>query len=159
MTTATFTYHKPKVIQALRYHFISRREIKVMMILVNLFALLSASLYFFNRISPMAFMLSSLLWFLMMFVFWFLLPRIIYGKSASFKDTFSVSINEENFMLSHERASKEFSWNSFASWMESPHFFHLYINERSFFLLPKDAFEGDMEANARNCFKKYIRAK
>jgi hypothetical protein len=159
MTTATFTYHKPKVIQALRYHFISRREIKVMMILVNVFALLSAALSFFQRISPMAFMLSSLLWFVMMFVFWFLLPRIIYGKSASFKDSFSVTINDENFILSHERASKEFSWTNFTSWMESPHFFHLYINERSFFLLPKEAFEGDMEANARNYFKKNIRVK
>ena len=159
MTTATFTYHKPKVIQALRYHFISRREIKVMMILVNVFALLSASLYFFKKISPMAFMLSSLLWFLMMFIFWFLLPRIIYGKSSSFRDSFSVAINDENFILSNERASKEFSWTNFTSWMESPHFFHLYINERSFFLLPKEAFEGDTEANVRICFKKNIRVK
>lgn len=159
MTTATFTYHKPKVIQALRYHFISRREIKVMMILINVFALLTASLYFFKKISPLAFVLSSLLWFVMMFVFWFLLPRIIFGKSASFKDSFSVSMNDDKFVLSHERASKEFAWSSFTSWMESPHFFHLYINERSFFLLPKDAFEGDMEVEARNCLKKNISAK
>ena len=66
----------------------------------------------------MAFMLSSLLWFLMMFIFWFLLPRIIYSKSASFKDTFSVTINDIAFTLAHEKASKEFSWNKFSSWME-----------------------------------------
>jgi len=29
------TYEKGKVLQALRYHFISRREIKLMIILVN----------------------------------------------------------------------------------------------------------------------------
>ena len=159
MTTQPFTYHKPKVIQALRYHFISRREIKVMMILVNLFALLSASLYFFKKISPMAFMLSSLLWFLMMFIFWFLLPRIIYSKSASFKDTFSVTINDIAFTLAHEKASKEFSWNKFSSWMESPHFFHLYLNERSFFLLPKEAFENEQETTARSYFKQKIKGK
>lgn len=157
MTTAIFVFNKPKVIQALRYHFISRKEIKVMMILVNVFALLSASLYFFKKISPMAFMLSSLLWFLMMLVFWFLLPRIIYNKSASFKDAFSITLNDDYFILSHEKASKQFSWSDFSSWMESPHFFHLYINERSFFLIPKDAFAHDQESTARSTFKSKIK--
>ena len=157
MTTQPFVFNKPKVIQALRYHFISRKEIKIMMILVNVFALVSASLYFFKKITPMAFMLSSLLWFLMMLVFWFLLPRMIYNKSASFKDTFSITINEDYFMLSHEKASKQFAWRDFSSWMESPHFFHLYINERSFFLIPKDAFINDQEVEARSTFKQKIR--
>ena len=43
MTSQFFDYDKGKVIQALRYHFITRREIKVMMILVNVFAILSAA--------------------------------------------------------------------------------------------------------------------
>jgi hypothetical protein len=55
MTSNTFEYHKQKVIQALRYHFISRKEIKVMMVLVNVFAILSAGLFFFKKISPLAF--------------------------------------------------------------------------------------------------------
>ncbi|TAF95954.1 MAG: YcxB family protein, partial [Bacteroidetes bacterium] len=38
----TVAYEQPLVIQALRYHFISRREVKFLIILVNLFALLSA---------------------------------------------------------------------------------------------------------------------
>jgi hypothetical protein len=31
--------------------------------------------------------------------------------------------------------------------MESPHFFHLYFNARSFFIVPKEAFHDD-EINA-----------
>ncbi|MEI8052364.1 MAG: YcxB family protein [Bacteroidota bacterium] len=155
MTSNFFEYNKMKTIQALRYHFISRKEIKVMMILVNVFAILSAVLFFYKKISPVAFLLSSMLWFIMMILFWFLLPRIIYRKSSSFKDRFKVSLNEEDFMLEHERASRSFNWKEFSSWMESPHFFHLYFNSRSFFLIPKEAF--DQEEKARKIFKEKIR--
>jgi hypothetical protein len=33
--------------------------------------------------------------------------------------------------------------------MESPHFFHIYFNPRSFFLIPKDAFDADEIDQAR----------
>ena len=39
--TIHFGYEKGQVIQALRYHFISRPEIRIMIILVNVFALAS----------------------------------------------------------------------------------------------------------------------
>ncbi|MEO6136660.1 MAG: YcxB family protein, partial [Ginsengibacter sp.] len=70
MTSSYFTYTKPKVIQALRFHFISRREIKIMIILVNVFAILSAVLYYFGKVSPVSFLLSSGLWFILMISFW-----------------------------------------------------------------------------------------
>jgi hypothetical protein len=35
----SFTYDKKQVLQALRYHFLSRKEIRLMIILVNVFAL------------------------------------------------------------------------------------------------------------------------
>ena len=86
MTSQYFTYNKPKVIQALRYHFITRREIKVMMILVNVFAIISAGLFFFKKVDPLAFLVSSILWFALMVIFWFLLPQMIYRKADTFKD-------------------------------------------------------------------------
>ena len=157
MISGTFSYDRLKTIQALRYHFISRKEIKVMMILVNVFALLSAVLFYFKKISPLAFMLSSMLWFIMMLVFWFFLPRMIYRKSKTFKDSFIVKLSETSFTLEHEHASKTWNWSEFSTWMESPHFFHLYFNSTSFFIIPKDAFEGDLEAEARKLFVKNIR--
>lgn len=150
MTSSFFTYNKPKVIQALRYHFITRREIKTMIILVNIFAILSAALFFFKKISPLAFLVSSILWFTLMIAFWFILPYSIYKKAATFKDGFKVSLEEQHLFLENDRGSKSWPWTAFSSFIESPHFFHLYFDSRSFFLIPKDAFQGDTVHAARN---------
>jgi signal transduction histidine kinase len=147
MTSQFFTYNKGKVIQALRYHFISRREIKLMMIVVNVFAIVSAALFFLKKISPLAFLLSSVLWFTLMIAFWFLLPMIIYRKSGTFKDKFKATLGNEAFTIENERGSRKWPWNEFTATMESPHFFHLYFDTRSFFIVPKDAFPGE-EVNA-----------
>ena len=159
MTSNYFTYNKGKVIQALRYHFISRNEIKIMMVLVNVFAILSAALFYFKKISPFAFLAGSLLWFVMMVLFWFLLPNIIYKKAGTFKDRFRVVLGDRCFGLENEKGSREWEWNQFSTWMESPHFFHLYFNTRSFFIVPKDAFEGDEVHAARNIFREKIARK
>lgn len=159
MESIFFTYNKGKVIQALRYHFISQREIKIMMILVNVFAIVSAGLYFFKKIDPLAFLVSSMLWFFLMFVFWFFLPFIIYKRAATFKDRFRAHLNNTEFMLENERGSKAWPWSDFSTWMESPHFFHLYFNPRSFFILPKEAFPGEDESNARKFFSEKINRK
>jgi hypothetical protein len=156
MTSSFFTYNKSKVIQALRYHFITRREIKTMIILVNIFAILSAGLFFFKKISPLAFLVSSLLWFTLMIAFWFILPYSIYKKAATFKDGFKVSLEDQHLFLENERGSKSWPWTAFSSLIESPHFFHLYFDSRSFFLIPKSAFEGDAVMDARSFFAKKI---
>lgn len=156
MTSQYFTYDKPKVIQALRYHFISRREIKILMILINVFALLSAGLFFFKKISPLAFLISSALWFSMMVLFWFLLPLVIYKRAQTFRDSFKASLDNSEFTIENERGSRSWPWSEFSTWMESPHFYHLYFNSRSFFIIPKDAFEGDTVHEARNIFREKI---
>lgn len=149
MTSQYFTYNKGKVIQALRYHFISRREIKIMMILVNVFAIFSALLFFFKKISPMAFLISSFLWFGLMITFWYLLPMTIYKKSATFKDKFKATFGKDEFAIENDRGSRSWPWQEFSATMESPYFFHLYFNTRSFFIVPKDAFREEEVAEAR----------
>ncbi len=143
--------------QALRYHFISRPEIKIMMILVNVFAILSAGLYFFKIIRPMPFLVSSMLWFFLMFIFWFLLPTVIYKKAATFRDRFRAHLEDSEFVLENDRGSRAWPWANFSTWMESPHFFHLYFNPRSFFIIPKEAFEGGDEQAARKIFAAKIK--
>ncbi|MEO6583187.1 MAG: YcxB family protein [Ferruginibacter sp.] len=156
MTSRYFTYNKSKVIQALRYHFISRREIKILMILVNVFAVLSGGLFFFKIITPLAFLISSTLWFSLMILFWFLLPTFIYKRAQTFKDSFKVTFGKTEFGIENERGGRSWPWSAFSTWIESPHFFHLYFNSRSFFIVPKDAFEGDQEHEARNILKQHI---
>jgi YcxB-like protein len=156
MTSEFFTYDKRKVIQALRYHFISRKEIKVMLIAVNVFAILSATLFFFRKISPLAFLVSSVLWFSLMIIFWFLLPNLIYKRADTFKDRFRAKLSDDEFRIENERGGRSWGWNEFSTWMESPHFFHLYFNSRSFFIVPKDAFGGDDVHEARKILKAKI---
>ncbi len=157
MTSSFFSYNKAKVIQALRYHFITRKEIRLLMIMVNIFAITSAALFFFKKISPLAFLVGSVLWFSLMVAFWFILPNIIYGKAATFKDRFKVSLEDQHMFLENDRGSRSWPWKAFSSFIESPHFFHLYFDSRSFFLIPKDAFTPDELQEARKIFIEKIR--
>lgn len=127
-----------------------------MMILINLFAIVSAALFFSKKISPLAFLISSVLWMAMMVAFWFFLPGLIYKKSGTFKDSFKVTLGNTEFMLENERGSRSWPWTDFSATMESPHFFHLYFDSRSFFIIPKDAFPGDEEHEARKILSSKI---
>jgi YcxB-like protein len=136
-----FGYEKGQVLQALRYHFISRPEIRIMLILVNVFALASITLYLFGKITPMAFIVGSSLWIVLMISFWFVLPGMVYRRAITFKHNFSMKFEEDSFTLGHEKGSKTWPWTALKSYVESPHFFHLYFDSRSFLLVPKSGFK------------------
>lgn len=153
-------YKKGQVLQALRYHFISRREIKLMMILVNIFALISAALFYFKMITPLPFLMSSVLWIAMMGAFWLWLPWSIYRKSKTFKDTFVVGLDENHFIIESASGHKVWAWREFSDMIETPGFFHLYFDPRSFFLVPKDVFVDDEDIHtARGWMKEKIKKK
>ena len=156
MTSAEFTYDKKKVIQALRFHFISRREIKFMIILVNVFAIVSGFFYFTGYISPVAFLFASGLWFILMVSFWFILPAVIYRRAATFKDSFVVKFMPQHMFLENQKGSRTWPWTAFSTFVESPYFFHLYFDSRSFFLIPKEAFSGIDISDVRVFLKTHI---
>lgn len=139
--TIHFGYDKRQVIQALRYHFLTRPEIKTLLILINVFAIASGVLFALKKIQPIAFLFFSLMWFLLMLVIWRILPRSIYKKAQTFQDEFSMEFNEDGVVLQNKLGSKAWSWMHFSKFLESPYFFHLYFDSRSFFLVPKDAFK------------------
>ncbi|MCZ2460646.1 MAG: YcxB family protein [Chitinophagales bacterium] len=143
--TIHFKYEKGQVLQALRYHFISRPEIKIMIILVNVFAIASLILYLMHKITPLAFVIGATLWIVLMISFWFVMPSVVYRRAATFKDSFSMNFNEDGFTLGHERGSRSWQWGSLSSFIESPNFFHLYFDSRSFFLVPKDGCKDENE--------------
>ena len=158
MMSSFFTYSKPKVLQALRYHFITRREIKIMVILVNLFAIVAACFYYFKKVSAYAFLGSSCLWFSLMVSFWYVLPNIIYRKSKTFKDHLKVSFEPQHLFIENERGSRSWPWTAFSSMIESPYFFHLYFDSRSFFIIPKDAFEPGEISEVRKILTEKIKS-
>ncbi|MGH2552178.1 MAG: YcxB family protein, partial [Chitinophagaceae bacterium] len=136
--TISFGYEKGQVMQALRYHFISRREILLMLVLVNVFALASVILYFFKKITPTACMTGSLLWIILMVTFWFILPGMVYRRAVTFRHKFNMEFNEAGFTLGHENGSRSWPWSALKNFIESPHFFHFYFDSRSFLLVPKN---------------------
>jgi hypothetical protein len=152
----SISYNKKKVIQGLRYHFITRREIRLVLILVNIFAITSAVLFYSKRIRPEPFLLSSIVWIFFMLSFWFVLPSLIYRRSDTFKSNFTIFILDRQVRLQNNRGYVEWNWEKFTHYFESPNFFHLYFSSKSFFLLPKDSIPTDMMNDLRTVFGTHI---
>jgi hypothetical protein len=143
--TVHFGYNKKQVIQALRYHFLMRPEIKILLVLINVFAIVSAVLFAINKIQPISFLVFSVLWFVLMLIIWRILPGSIYRKSLTFKDEFIMHFQDDVVVLETARGKQGWQWQKFSHFVESPYFFHLYFNPRAFFLVPKDSFRDITE--------------
>lgn len=137
-----FGYNKKQVLDGLRSHFFSRLEIRILFITVNIFAILSAFLYYFNKIQALSFLIFSLLWFILWLVIRRILPLSIYRRSKTFQDTFTMNIEEQEVVLQTDKGTQVWRWNDFSSFRETLFFFHLYFDSRSFFLVPKDSFSS-----------------
>ena len=153
----SFTYNKAQVQQALRYHFISRPENRIMIIVVNVFALFAVVLFYFKKVTPLAVLTASTLWFVLMITFWFLLPGVVYRRSATFLDHFTMNFEANSFSVGNERGERSWPWKQVAFFKETPHFFHLYFDRSSFFLVPKTAFaSGDEIYEMRQLLKQKL---
>jgi hypothetical protein len=153
----SFSYQKPRVIQALRYHFVQSPEIRVMLILVNVFAIVSAILFYTNKIRPEPFFLGSLIWMGLMASFWYFLPNNIYKKAETFKDKFIIRFNDVAVVLENERGEVVWQWDKFSKYFESPHFFHLYFDAKAFFLVPKENMGEEFTHELRGLLKVKIK--
>ncbi|MFM9910166.1 MAG: YcxB family protein [Chitinophagaceae bacterium] len=156
--TVHFGYDKKQVLTGLRNHFFGRPEIRILIILVNVFAITSAILYYFKIIQPLSFLFFSLMWFLLWITVRRFLPYSIYKRSQTFKDEFTLSLNEtEGVLLQTERGEQLWRWKDFSNFKETLYFFHLYFNSRSFFMIPKDSFKDLEEVQeARKIIKENV---
>ena len=75
---------------------------------------------------------------MLMASFWYILPHTIYKRAATFQDSFIINFTDRAVLLENERGSIDWTWEKFSRYFESPHFFHLYFDSKSFFLVPKD---------------------
>ena len=65
-----------------------------------------------------------------------------------------MNFEEDGFTLAHEKGSRSWPWNALSTFMESPHFFHLYFDSRSFLLVPKSGCKDKDEVyNLRQIIK------
>ncbi len=152
----SFTYEKKKVIQALRYHFIQRTEVRVLIILVNVFAISTAVLFFLKKIRPEPFLLGSLIWLGLIAAFWFFIPNSIYKKAHTFQDSFTIFFRDDEVVLENQRGYVQWPWTKFSKFFESPHFFHLYFDSKSFFIVPKEGMGDDFRHELRGVLNSKI---
>jgi len=156
--TIQFGYNKKQVLDGLRGHFFGRLEIKILVILINVFAILSAILLAMKKVQPMPFIIFSVLWFFLWISIWKILPLSIYKKSATFQDTFILSLGDNGLLLETQRGQQLWEWRVFSGFKETAYFFHVYFDSRSFFLIPKDAFKDITEIQAaRQLLKERIK--
>ena len=155
--TIQFGYNKKQVLDGLRGHFFSRPEIRFLFIAINVFAIISAILFYFKRIQAVPFLLFSVLWFLLWLSIRRLLPLSIYKRSATFQDTFILSMEDQGLYLETKKGSQRWAWGNFSAFKETAYFFHLYFDARSFFLIPKDSFKDITEIQtARELLRGHI---
>lgn len=119
-----------------------------MVIVINVFAILSAILFFFKKIQALPFLVFSLLWFCLWISVRRLLPLSIYKKSATFRDTFTLTLEDRGILLETRKGSQLWTWDDFSAFKETLYFFHIYFNARSFFMIPKDSFKDLSEIQA-----------
>jgi len=156
--TIQFGYNKRQVLDGLRGHFFGRPEIRFLFICINVFAIISAILFWLKRIQPQPFIIFSVLWFLLWLSIRRLLPLSIYKRSATFQDTFTLTLEDQGILLETKKGSQRWNWDNFSAFKETAYFFHLYFDARSFFLIPKDSFKDitDIQA-ARQLLKGHIK--
>jgi YcxB-like protein len=156
--TVQFGYNKKEVMDGLRGHFIGRLEIRIMIIVINVFALLSFFLFAFKKIPALPFLFFAILWFTLWLSIRWLLPLSIYKKSATFKDNFVLSLTDQGVLLKTKKGNQLWRWEDFTAFKETIYFFHVYFSSRSFFMIPKDSFKDITEIQAaRKLLKERIR--
>ena len=156
--TIQFGYDKKQVLDGLRGHFFGRPEIRTLVVLVNVFAILSATLFFFKKIQALPFLLFSILWFCLWLAIRRLLPLSIYKRSATFQDHFTLTLEDRGLFLETKKGTQLWPWEAFSAFKETAYFFHVYFDARSFFLIPKDSFKDITEIQtARQWLKERIR--
>ncbi len=134
----TIQYKKAQVLQALRYHFMKQSEIKTLMIVVNVYAIATGVLLFLKKIRPELFLLGSILWIILLLLFWFAMPALFYKKAALFQQDWNFSFTQAEANLYSNFGAAQWTWDELTHYFESPYFFHFYFGPKTFFLIPKE---------------------
>ena len=153
----SFSYDKKKVLQALRYHFIAQKEIRILFIVVLLFDVVSGVFYFTNKIRPEPFLLGAAIWFCFLIAFWYLMPGAVYKRSQTFREKFTIYFQPSYIALENDKGRVEWQWNRFTNYFETPYFFHLYFSTKSFFIVPKDDISPDDQSQIRSLLNEHVK--
>ena len=146
-------FQKSAVLQALRYHFIKQSEIKTLLVIVNVYAIATAILLYYKKIRPELFLLGSVLWIVLMLLFWYILPWWFYRKTPLFKYEWQFNYDQKGANLVCEQGEAAWEWSEVKHYFESPAFFHFYFGPKSFFIIPKEPFSFEEQHEIRGFLK------
>ncbi len=136
-----FQYDKQEVIDALRFHFMNRPEMKLFKVVLALMVVLAFIGYGMNVVSLKMLIWIFLLFIVLVLIFWYILPYTVYRNAKTFQEpTISLHWTEEGISIGTERGESMLPWNRFHQILETKDFFYLYSSNKSFFLIPVDAF-------------------
>ncbi|HEY0273561.1 MAG TPA: YcxB family protein [Chitinophaga sp.] len=149
-----FSYKKNEVLNALRYHFLHRGEVKVFQITLLIFILFTITGYWFHVVNRNALAGVTGMTLLIAWSFWYLLPISTYNKAATFQDNIRLRVNEEGMTITTgQGGDRSLGWQRFSQVVETPKFIYLYRDKKSFFLIPLSAFQT---AEARTDFMQLL---
>ncbi|HEU4553341.1 MAG TPA: YcxB family protein [Chitinophaga sp.] len=153
-----FSYNKEDVLNALRYHFMQRGEVKVYRTTLAILLLVTLLGYLFHLVNFSALIGIVAMVAIIVWAFWYLLPLSTYNKAATFKDEIKLLYSEEGLFISTRSSEhqRQLYWNHFTRLVETRKFFFLYRDKKSFLLIPTSAFENDA---ARKRFSTLVRGK
>ena len=150
-----FSYKKDEVLNALRYHFLHRGEVKVFQITLLIFLLATIAGFFFHVVTRNALAGITGMTLLIAWAFWYLLPVSTYNKAATFQDNIRLQLNEEGMtIITNQGGDRAVSWQRFSEVVETAKFIFLYRDKKSFFLIPLSAFQSpDAKADFQQLLK------
>jgi hypothetical protein len=87
---------------------------------------------YFKKVSPFAFLVSSVLWVVLMITSGSYCP-IWYIEKQPLSKTLKAILSNDEFRIENERGGRSWDWKDFSTWIESP-FFFIYILPAVLFL-------------------------
>jgi hypothetical protein len=120
---------------------------------VNVYAIVTAILLYYKKIRPELFLLGSVLWIVLMLLFWYILPWWFFKKTDLFKYQWQFSFNQQGANLVCPQGEAAWNWLEVKHYFESPAFFHFYFGPKSFFIIPKEPFSFEEQHEIRGFLK------
>ncbi len=136
-----FQYDKQEVIDALRLHFMNRPEMKLFKGAFVLMIVLAFIGYGMGLVTLKMVIWIFLLSIVLILLFWYILPYTVYRNAKTFREpTISLRWTKDGITIGTKGGESSLPWTRFNQILETKQFFYLYRTNKSFFLIPANAF-------------------
>lgn len=136
-----FQYEERNVINALRFHFMNRPEIKLFKTILIVTIVFVFVGYFTNFITLKTLVWIFLLLIVLILFFWYILPFSVYKRAKTFKEPeITLRCTEDTLTIVTKQGESRIPWSRFSSVVETQACFYLYRTNKSFFLIPAYTF-------------------